>query len=204
MSRRLLIIFALLAVAFAILTGLALGSGVLAPQKQQTAAVGGPFQMIDPAGRTVDQGVLKGKWSAVFFGFTHCPDACPTTLFALGQAEKLLGARSKDFQTVFVSVDPARDTPQQLRAYVQNEAFPKRLVALTGTQSQIDQIAKAYRVYHQKAGEGPDYTVNHSTISYLMNPRGELACVLRYGLTPEELAQKVQAAMKQGSRAQSC
>jgi protein SCO1/2 len=203
MSRRLLAIFALLAVAFAILTGLAIRSGILAP-KHQTAAVGGPFQLTDQSGRTVDERALKGKWSAVFFGFTYCPDACPTTLFALGQTEKLLGRRAGDFQTVFISVDPARDTPTQMKTYLTNEAFPRRTLGLTGTPAQVDQVAKAYHVYYQKAGQGPDYTVNHSTITYLMNPKGDLACLITYGLTPQQMAQKIQAAMQQGSRAQSC
>jgi len=204
MSRRLLAILALLAVAFAVLTAIAVQSGVLSPRQQQTAAIGGPFQMIDQTGRKVDQSLLKGKWSAVFFGFTYCPDACPTTLLALGQTEKLLGPKARDFQTVFVSLDPARDTPQQLRTYLDNETFPKKVVALTGSQAQVDQIAKAYRVFHQKSGDGDAYVIDHSTITYLMNPRGELVCPLSYGLTPAEMAVKIQAAMKQGPRAQSC
>ena len=203
MSRRLLVIFALLAVAFAILTALAVRSGILGPQ-QQTAAVGGPFQLVDQSGRTVDQQVLKGKWSAVFFGFTYCPDACPTTLFALGQAEKLLGAKARNFQTVFISVDPGRDTPKQVAAYLDNDAFPRSVVGLTGSEDQVRQAAKAYHVFYQKDGGPEDYTVNHSTITYLMNPRGEFTCVIRYGATPEEIAKHVEAAMKQGPRAQSC
>jgi protein SCO1/2 len=203
MSRRLLVIFALLAVAFAILTGLAVRSGILGP-KQQTAAVGGPFQLVDQSGRTVDQQVLKGKWSAVFFGFTYCPDVCPTTLFALGQAEKLLGDKAKSFQTVFISVDPARDTPQQVATYLDNDAFPQAIVGLTGSPEQVQKAAKAYYVFYEKAGEGTDYTVNHSTITYLMNPRGELACVIPHGEAPEKIAQRIRTAMNQGSRAQSC
>jgi protein SCO1/2 len=203
MSRPTLAIFAVLAIAFAVLTGLAVRMGVLST-KGQTAAVGGPFQLVDQTGRTVDQRLLKGKWSAVFFGFTQCPDACPTTMFALGQAEKQLGAKAKDFQTVFVSVDPARDTPRQLAAYLANDAYPKRAWGLTGSAAQVGQAAKAYRVFYQKAGEGPDYTVNHSTITYLMNPRGQFACVIPYGATPDQMVQRVTAAMKQGSRAQSC
>ena len=130
MSRRILAFIAVLALALAILTGLAVRKGVLGPQPQ-TAAVGGPFQLIDSSGRTVNQELLKGKWSVVFFGFTHCPDICPTTLFEMAQVEPLLGPRGKDVQTVFVSVDPGRDTPQQVAAYIANPAFPKRLVGLT-------------------------------------------------------------------------
>jgi protein SCO1/2 len=203
MSRRLLVILALLAVAFAILTALAVKRGVLAPQSQ-TATVGGPFQLVDQSGRSVDQSVLKGKWSAVFFGFTHCPDACPTTMFALGQTEPLLGAKAQDFQTVFISVDPARDTPQTLAAYVGTEAFPKHVVALTGTPDKVADAAKAYRVFYQKSGEGEAYNVDHSTITYLMSPKGRFVCAIPYGDAPQQIAAKVQAAMAKGPNAESC
>lgn len=203
MSRRILALIAVLALALAILTGLAVRKGVLGPQPQ-TAAIGGPFQLVDTNGRTVDQSVLKGKWSVVFFGFTHCPDICPTTMFELAQVEPLLGDEAADFQSVLISVDPARDTVAQMKAYVSNPAFPKRVIGLTGTPAQTDAAAKAYRVYYQKSGDGPDYTVNHAAYSYLMNPKGRFACVLPYELTPEQTAAKIQAAMKQGANAESC
>ncbi|WP_374468148.1 SCO family protein [Phenylobacterium sp.] len=205
MGRRTLAVIALLALAFAILTGLAVRSGILSTRpQQQTAAVGGPFQLTDQSGRTVDQRLLKGKWSAVFFGFTHCPDVCPTTMFALGGAEKVLGRDAEDFQTVLITVDPERDNVQQMAAYLANPAFPKQAWGLTGAPEQVAAAAKAYHVYYRKNGEGPDYVVDHSTITYLMNPKGEFACVLRHGLSPDEIAQKVRAAMKQGSGATSC
>ncbi|HEY8573276.1 SCO family protein [Phenylobacterium sp.] len=203
MSRRTLAILAVLALAFAILTGLAVRSGILAT-KPQTAAVGGPFQLVDQTGRTVDERLLKGKWSAVFFGFTYCPDVCPTTMFALGQAEKALGAEAKDFQTVLISVDPGRDTPQQMATYLSNGSFPQKAWGLTGSPQQVDAAAGVYRVFHQKAGEGADYTVNHSTVTYLMNPRGEFTCAIPYNTPPDVIAKKVRAAMQQGPRARSC
>jgi protein SCO1/2 len=203
MSRRLLFIFALLAVVFAVLTGIAVRKGVLAP-REQTAAVGGPFQLVDQSGRRVDQSVLEGKWSAVFFGYTECPDACPTTLFALGQAQKLLGSRAADFQAVFISVDPARDTPKRLADYLSTDAFPKGALGLTGAPDEVAQVAKAYHVYYQKAGEGPGYTVNHSTITYLMNPQGRFACPIPYNSTPEQIAAQVKGAMAKGAAAETC
>jgi len=207
MSRRLLVILALLAVAFAVLTALAIQRGVLAPRNatsDQTAAIGGPFQLVDQTGRSVDQRVLKGKWSAVFFGYSFCPDACPTTLFALRQAETLLGASAERFQTVFISVDPARDTPKQLAAFLATDAFPKRVIGLTGTPEQVETVAHAYHVYFQKAGEGSSYAVNHSTITYLMNPNGGFACVIPYNATPQQIAGQVRAAMANGADASSC
>lgn len=203
MSRRLLVILALLALAFAVLTAVAVRQGVLAP-RQQTAAVGGPFQLVDQTGRSVDQSVLKGKWSAVFFGFTNCPDACPTTMFSLGQAEKLLGPKADDFQTVFVSVDPARDTPRQLASFLATDAFPKHVLGLTGTPDQVDRVAKAYRVYYQKAGTGAAYSVDHSTVTYLMNPKGRFVCAIGYSETPQAIAAKIQGAMAKGDGAESC
>ncbi len=203
MSRRLLVILVLLAAAFAVLTGIAVRQGVLAP-RPQTATIGGPFQLVDQTGRKVDQSVLKGKWSAVFFGYTYCPDACPTTLFALGQAQKLLGPKAQDFQTVFISVDPARDTPQKLAAYLATDAYPKGSIGLTGAPDQVARAAKAYHVYYQKAGEGADYAVNHSSITYLMNPAGEFACVIPYNQSPQQIAGQIRAAMAKGERADSC
>ena len=201
MSRTMLVILAVLALAFAAITGLAVRKGILGSQ-EQSAAIGGPFHLVDQSGKAVDEKILRGKWSAVFFGFTYCPEACPTTLFALGQTEKDLNA--KDFQTVFVSVDPARDTPKQMAAYLSNTAFPRVTVGLTGTADQVAGAAKAYHVFYQKAGEGPGYTINHSTITYLMSPRGQFVCVIPYGAPPEVMTKMIKSAMARGPRAQSC
>ncbi|MGH6964666.1 MAG: SCO family protein, partial [Phenylobacterium sp.] len=125
-----------------------------------------------------------------------------TTLFALGQTEKELNARN--FQTVFVSVDPARDTPAKLSTYLSNSAFPRAALGLTGTTEEVAGAAKAYHVFYQKAGEGPDYTINHSTITYLMSPRGRFVCVIPYGAPPEVMTRMIKAAMARGPGAQSC
>src|SRR5262249_20626628 len=111
MSRTIWAVLAVLALAFAALTGLAVKRGLLGPA-QQTVAIGGPFHLTDQQGRPLTEAALKGKWSAVFFGYTFCPEACPTTLFALGQTETKLGPKAADFQTVFISVDPERDNPK--------------------------------------------------------------------------------------------
>jgi len=201
MSRTTLVILAVLALAFAAITGLAVRKGILGSQ-EQSAAIGGPFHLVDQSGKAIDEKVLKGKWSAVFFGFTYCPEACPTTLFALGQTEKQL--HDKDFQTVFISVDPARDTPAKLSAYLSNSAFPRAALGLTGTTEEVAGAAKAYHVFYQKAGEGPDYTINHSTITYLMSPRGQFVCVIPYGAPPEVMTRMIRSAMARGPHAQSC
>jgi protein SCO1/2 len=201
MSRTMLVILAVLALAFAAITGLAVRKGILGSQ-EQSAAIGGPFHLVDQTGKAADEKLLKGKWSAVFFGFTYCPEACPTTLFALGQTEKLLN--DKDFQTVFVSVDPARDTPAKLTTYLSNTAFPRAAIGLTGTADEVAGAAKAYHVFYQKAGEGAGYTVNHSTITYLMSPRGQFVCVIPYGAPPDVMARMIKSAIARGPRAQSC
>jgi protein SCO1 len=171
------------------------------------ALVGGPFQLVDQNGRAIDQNLLKGKWSAVFFGYTNCPDACPTTLFALAGAEKQLGAKAAGFQTVFISVDPARDDAKKLASYLSNSAFPKHSLGLTGTPAQVAEAARAYHVFYQTAPDANDpknYSVNHSTYTYLMNPKGRFTCVIPFNASPEEIAGHVQKAMAQGDGAESC
>ena len=165
------------------------------PMPAADVQVGGPFQLVDQDGSRVDQTLLKGKWTAVFFGFTYCPDVCPTTLQTLGAASNLLGARAKDLQIVFVSVDPGRDSPKALKAYLASPGFPKGVIGLTGTPQQVADTAKAYRVYFAKEGEGEAYLVNHTSLIYLMNPEGRFARVLAYGLTPDETTNQIRQAM---------
>jgi len=195
---------ALLAAAFVV----AAGCGSDRPQFKATditgTSYGREFALTDHDGKARTLADFRGKAVVLFFGYTHCPDICPTTLFEMAQVEPLLGPAVKDLQTVFISVDPGRDTVAQMKAYVANDAFPKRLIGLTGTPEQVDAAAKAYRIYYQKVGDGDDYQVNHAAYSYLINPRGKFACVLAYDLTPEQTAAKIQAAMKQGDRATSC
>ncbi len=160
------------------------------------ARIGGPFQLVDQEGRPRDQSLLRGKWSAVFFGYTYCPDVCPTTLQTLARAKALMGGSAKDLQVVFVSVDPGRDTPAQLKSYLEAPVFPQPSIGLTGSPDQVAAAAKAYRVFYQKQGAGDGYTVNHSSIIYLMNPRGKFDRVLSESQTAEEMAGQIGDAMK--------
>ena len=162
------------------------------------STVGGPFQMTDQNGRAVDQTILDGKWSAVFFGFTYCPDFCPTTLAALGAAERELGRRAEDFQTVFITVDPERDTPAQIKAYVETEGFPRSTIGLTGTPEQVTAVTRAYKAYAKKVGEGDDYTVDHTTAVYLMDPKGRFVAPIAHGTSPAQVAAEIRDAMRQG------
>ena len=189
--------------------GMALGLSVAACDRPTQSArvtssgeamVGGPFQLVDQDGRPKDQTLLKGKWSAVFFGYTYCPDVCPTTMQALAGAEAKLGDKAKNLQVVFVTIDPARDTPAQLKTYLSTPAFPKGAIGLTGTPAQVAAAAKAYRVYFQKEGPAEGYSVAHSSIVYLMNPAGKFAAALTESQTPSEVATQIGDAMASGAR----
>jgi protein SCO1/2 len=195
LSRR-LIALAIAAALVAIAPGCKPSSPPAAATQQASASgPGGPFTLVDDNGHAVDQSILKGKWSVVFFGYTFCPDVCPTTLTALGQAMKQLGAKADKAQVVFITVDPARDTPTQLKTYLSSPVFPKNTVGLTGTPDQIARAAKAYYVYYQKDGAGADYSVDHSTAMYLMNPDGEFVKPIADGLPPAEIAHQISEVM---------
>ena len=193
MPRRIPILIAACVVALGLLAGLAWRAGVFAPPP--VAGPGGAFVLVDRLGQPVTERILRGKWSVVFFGFTYCPDVCPTTLAALGQAQSQLGPKAKDLQVIFVSLDPERDTPAQLNTYLANDAFPKGTIGLTGSPTQVAVVAKAYRVFYEKSGTGPDYVINHSTASFVMDPKGRFARVLPYGISPEEISNQISQAM---------
>jgi protein SCO1 len=159
--------------------------------------IGGPFTLVNQDGASVTEKELEGHWSAIYFGFTYCPDVCPTSLMTLADGLEKLGRKGDQVRTYLISVDPERDTPQAMKAYIANPAFPRNLVGLTGTPEQVAAAAKAYRMYYKKDGEGDDYLVNHQSIIYLMNPKGELARPLTGALKPDEIAQQISDAMSQ-------
>lgn len=164
------------------------------------ADIGGPFQLVDQTGATVDQTLLEGRWTAVFFGFTHCPDFCPSTLQALEGATERMGERADDLQIVFVSIDPERDTPEAMADYLQTSSFPEGVIGLTGTPEQVRQAAEAYRVVYQRRDlEGGEYTMDHSLNIYLMNPQGEFAIPLSASLGPDRLASLITGRMEAGA-----
>ena len=176
---------------------LALLAACSQPVAQPPGGPGGPFQLVDQNGRPATESLLKDRWSAVFFGFTYCPDICPTTLTALRAAEAELKPREREaLQVVFISVDPERDTSDALKAYVENEAFPEGTIGLTGTPEQIAAAAKAYKAAYSKSGEGEDYTMNHFSGVYLMNPEGQFVRILAGGMTPTEMAVQIRDAMR--------
>ena len=160
--------------------------------------VGGPFRLVDQDGRPVDQTLLDGKGSLVFFGFTYCPDYCPTTLGVLDATKQALGDCADDVQIIFITVDPARDTPQALKDYLSSDGFPEGVIGLTGTPEQVRAAADAYRAVYQKVGEGEAYTMNHSLTVYLMGPDGKFRSALGHDLGPERSAALIKQAMERG------
>ena len=188
------------------LAALALGACDAKPRPGQAAStgaadIGGPFTLVDQDGQPRTEAMLEGKWSVIYFGYTYCPDVCPTSLQILASALDSMGRQGEKVQTILISVDPERDTPNQLKSYVKSEVFPKNLVGLTGTPEQVAAAAKAYKFYFKKAGDGPDYLVDHLSIMYLMNPEGKLDRPLTHGQTPDQIAAQIRDAMKNGPRA---
>ena len=206
MPRRPVILFAaacaVIALALGLITMVVVGGRQQAAQTTDVATgqplVGGPFQLVNQDGQAVDQTLLNGKWSLVFFGFTYCPEFCPTTLAELAAVQQQLGDKAKDLQIVFISIDPQRDTPRQLKDYLSSDGFPKGTIGLTGTPEQVAQAAKAYRAFYQKVGEGETYTMNHSLTVYLMGPDGKFRSAVAHDLGPDKTAKLIENAMARG------
>ena len=142
-------------------------------------AIGGPFTLVDDTGATVTEQNLAGKPYAMYFGYTFCPDVCPTTLFDLSRWIQKLGPDADKLNYVFVTVDPERDTPKLMHTYL--SSFDKHIRGFTGTPEQIAKIAKEYRVYYKKIPtDGGGYVMDHSAIIYLMGPDGKFDAVIAY------------------------
>ncbi len=154
------------------------------PIGQAVAAVGGPFHLEDQNGNPVSDADMKGKPFLGFFGFTHCPDICPTTLFEISQVMKSLGPDADRTGALFITVDPERDTPTVLKDYLSN--FDPHLRGLTGDRPSIDAAIKAYRVYAKKIPlQNGDYTMDHTAVVYLMDKDGNFVAPFNVGRTPE-------------------
>jgi protein SCO1/2 len=155
-----------------------------------SSAIGGPFHLTDQDGKTVTDADLKGKWSLVYFGYTHCPDACPTALNDISIALQELGPKRGEVRPVFITVDPERDTVAALKDYV--TAFDAPILALTGTSDEVAQAAKAYRVYYAKHPEaGGDYSMDHSSVIYVMDPQGRFTASFTHESAPERIAERL-------------
>jgi protein SCO1/2 len=184
----------ILAMAAAVLAGAAALSAiaiVLWPRGGEVAvapsAVGGTFKLTDQNGRAVTDADFKGKPFLVFFGFTNCPDVCPTALFDMSEVFRRLGPDAEKVSAIFISVDPARDTPEKMKDYLQS--FHERISALTGTQADIDAVTKAYKAYAKRVPlENGDYTMDHSAIVYLMDKNGRFVAPFNLKRPADEAA----------------
>jgi protein SCO1/2 len=152
-------------------------------------SIGGPFTLEDGNGHTVTDQTFRGRFMLVYFGYTFCPDVCPTTLTAVAAAFDALGPKADRVRGLFITVDPGRDTPAVVRDYA--AAFSPRIEGLTGTDAQIEKVANEYRVYYapqRTATSGDNYTVDHSSILYLMDPNGRFVAPIRTDESAKQMA----------------
>lgn len=186
--------------AVALVAGAAFGTLWLLPLGGQSATeagqveIGGPFALTDHTGRAVTDADFAGKHLLIYFGFTYCPDVCPTRLLALSQAmDQLTEAEADQVQPLFITVDPERDTVEAMNAYVGH--FSPRLVGLTGTPEAIAAVADSYYVtYYKTHPEGSsEYLVDHTDIVYLMDPDGNYAAHFTHASTPQTIADTIRA-----------
>jgi protein SCO1 len=154
------------------------------PVGPAVAAVGGPFHLEDQNGKPLSDADLKGRPFLVFFGYTHCPDVCPTTLFEISQIMRALGPDADRAAALFITVDPERDTPAVIKDYLSN--FDPHLYGLTGDQSSLNAALKAYRVYAKKVPlDNGDYVMDHTALVYLMDKDGRFVAPFNVNRTPE-------------------
>jgi protein SCO1/2 len=184
-SRIALVLGAFLAGLFLFFTAILLVTGYApSPVGQAVAAVGGPFQLTDQNGKAVTDADMKGKPFLVFFGFTHCPDICPTTLFDMSQLMKELGPDADRTGALFITVDPERDTPKVMSDYLSN--FDPHVRGLSGDPAAVAAALKAYRVYAKKVPlENGDYTMDHTALVYLMDKSGRFIAPFDVSRTPK-------------------
>ena len=160
------------------------------------AQIGGPFTLTNHLGESVTDSDFHGRPLLIYFGFTYCPDVCPMSLQAMGAALDLMAPEdAAQFQSVLISVDPERDTPEALADYVRADVFPDNLMGLTGTPEEIRDVARAYRVYYARVEDEntiADYLVDHLSIIFLMDADGQFAEIFPHGTSPAIIADRLQ------------
>lgn len=158
--------------------------------------IGGPFELTDHTGARMTDEALRGKYALIYFGYTFCPDVCPTELGEIAVALDELGDAGEKVTPVMITIDPERDTPEVLAEYV--PLFHERLVGLTGTEAEIKDVAGKYRVFYRRF-EDPSFTfylMDHSSFVYLVDPKGAVASMFRYGTPPEDMADAIRQHMR--------
>ncbi|MDF2620571.1 MAG: electron transport protein SCO1/SenC [Xanthobacteraceae bacterium] len=187
-NRRILLLLAAFVVGAVVIVA---GALALRPQAPTTVsgqiAIGGPFELVDQDGQKVTQESFVGEPTLVFFGFTHCPDICPTTLFEMSQLFEAMGPDASKVTGLFITVDPERDTPEAMKSYL--GSFHPSIQALTGTPEQVAAVIKAYRAYAKKVPtQDGDYTMDHTAIVYLMGKDGAFIAPFNLKRPPAEAA----------------
>lgn len=198
----------ILQVALAIVVALLLAAGVTIWQIHEeenhrqelhdeamhpTNSIGGPFALTDQDGKTVHDTDFHGKYMLVYFGYTYCPDMCPTGLEGIAHVLDQLGSDSTKVQPIFITIDPARDTPAKLKDYA--ASFHQKIVALTGTPEQIAAVAAAYQVFYAKGDDvdDGDYLMDHSTLIYVMDPNGKFVTTFPDDTSPAAMTEALKA-----------
>ena len=160
-------------------------------------AYGAPFTLVDYNGAPITEAAFRGHPSAVFFGFTHCPEVCPTTLFEMDGWLKALGEDGREVRAYFVSIDPERDTPDVLKQYV--TAVSDRITGITGDPAQVDAMAKAFGIFVRKVElEGGDYTMDHTASVLLLGSDGDFSGTIAYGENPDNAVAKLKRLVEKG------
>jgi protein SCO1/2 len=193
--------------AFWLLGDLRSQSGTQIPASP-SAELGGPFSLTDQNGMRRTDRDFRGKYMLIFFGYTYCPDVCPTTLAIEAEALDKLGSRANRIVPIFISVDPKRDTPDKLKSYLaafdaKSSSARPNFVGLTGSEQDIAEAAKSYRVYYQahidgQTENGADYSIDHSGDVYLMSPEGKFVAYYSQGILPDEMARDLMQKLSRG------
>ena len=181
------------ALIFRLAAALSLVLLLAGPAPTHAAGIGGPFSLVDHHGNEVTEKTYAGKYLLVYFGYTYCPDVCPTELLVLGQTLDLLGDKAARIQALFITVDPERDTPEKLAEYLPD--FHPDLIGLTGTAAEVKNVARAYRGYFRKSsGEATEgaYLVAHTSLVYFMDPAGEYVSHFVFGQGAETVARGIE------------
>jgi protein SCO1/2 len=186
-SHILLVMSAFLAGIVIFLGVFLYATGNLGSSGPGASAIGGPFILTDQNGKTITDKDMKGKPFLVFFGYTHCPDVCPTSLFEMSELMRALGADADKTRAIFITVDPERDTPAAMKDYL--SSFDPRLIGATGDQEQIEAAEKAYRVYAKKVPtDKGDYSMDHTALIYLMDKQGRFVAPFSLKRSPQAAA----------------
>ena len=194
-SRRIFVLTSLVTAALIAAVVIAVHPWQTLNRTSGTADIGGSFTLTDQDGNRVSEDILEGHLNVIYFGYTYCPDVCPTTLQDITTALDLMGEGAKDVRPILITVDPERDTVEVLKDYV--SWFHPSLIGLTGSTDEIEAVKTAYKVYSAKAPQaddetGQNYLVDHSSITYVMGPDGSFLTHFAYGTTPEEMARTLE------------